>query len=212
MITSYKEMTLGLYQELQAVIKKHGGNDLECSPYIIALLSGKTTDEVLNLPVSQYSALADKAAFIFAAPPRVPVMDEYTVGGLRCVPTRDLAKITAAQYIDMMTYLQNPDPDLAEVLSAMLVPVGHAYNDGYDVAEVKEGLRELPIADALALERFFVGCAVKSAHDTLTYGMRRVRRKRLTMKRSKRKEVAALLTKAKRLSEVLRTLGDGLQQ
>lgn len=69
----------------------------------------------------------------------------------------DLSAITTAQYIDWSNYAKLPTiENLEKLLSVILVPVGHSYNDGYDISVVMNDINDnLSIVDALSLSNFF---------------------------------------------------------
>ncbi|MBQ2396802.1 MAG: hypothetical protein II304_07220 [Bacteroidales bacterium] len=60
-------------------------------------------------------------------------------------PAMDLTKITAAQFVDFQNYSKAKPMKFEDLLSVFIVPKGREYNDGYDMAEVKEDILDMPI-------------------------------------------------------------------
>lgn len=87
------------------------------------------------------------------------VNDVYILNGKRYILTNDLSKITTAQYIDYMNYI-NSGVDINtynNFLAIFFVPEGHEYNDGYNLNEVKNNIDNyLSIVDATSIAGFFL--------------------------------------------------------
>ena len=106
MIDNYNEMPLGLFLRIDAILRERAGDEVGTQVGIIALLTGKTEDEVLNLPLAEYSDLAGKTAFLTNhCEPRE--IDTAAPGWNGLTPTLDFTKITTAQYIDFQTFAKD---------------------------------------------------------------------------------------------------------
>ena len=214
MIQSYKELTINKYLEIRQILKEDGG-ELNIQSRILACLNDTDVDSILNLSLTKYNDLAVKSAFLMEKPKldgRIP--GKLNINGRECYITKDIKKLTAAQYIDYQTWTSQEDQDryLPNVLACFIVPVGCAYNDGYDVNEIAEWIGDnLSIVDGLNICFFFRKKYLKSIKLTVTF-------LELTMKRMARKEkipeAKEKMTEAKReLTELRRLLqqnGDGL--
>ena len=182
MIDNYKDLKIGKYLEILEACKA-GGDELETQVTLIAALSGKTETEILNMPISEYSALARSASFLTKAPelPEKPAK-AYEVGGFRLVPVMDAGKITTAQYIDFQTLAKQKDSKVVEILSCLLVPEGKRYNEGYDIADVQKAIREdMSVADAMGAYAFFLESCKKSTRATLYCSAVKVARKKMPL-------------------------------
>lgn len=204
-IDNYRDLPLGLYEQICAVRREE---DIDYQIAVLALLTGQTERDILDLPIGDYSRLAKKAAFLYTAPeadtlPRVA--DAYKVNGWELIPTKDLRKITAAQYIDFQEYTKKPDEaaNLAPILSCFLIPRGCKYNDGYDVLEVQTAIRELSVADVLAVSAFFFRQYAALMLDTRTSLERLASRERNPGKR------AELEARMERMREMWKRLTAG---
>lgn len=168
MIDNYNDLKIGKYLEILDTCKV-GGDELDTQVKLIAALSGKTEAEILNMPITEYSAMARSASFLSRAPelPEKPAK-VYEVGGFRLVPVMDAGKITAAQYIDFQTLAKQKDGKVVEILSCLLVPEGKRYNEGYDIADVQKAIREeMSVADAMGTYAFFLNSCRKLTRASL---------------------------------------------
>ena len=101
----------------------------------------------------------------------------YRLGDLVLVPTQDLTKITAAQYIDFQTLSQEGEEKTVELCSVFLIPKGHKYADGYDIADVQDAIRRhLSVQDVVTLAAFFLRKYAESIVSSLTFCKREIRR------------------------------------
>lgn len=206
-IDSYKTLPLGTYLEILDAQKIT--EDLERQVKVISLLSGLTESEVLNLPIMDYREMAGKSLFLTKSPDRYPrPADKYQVGGFTLIPTKDLAKITTAQYIDFQHFAPGGDATLAETLSCFLVPEGKNYNDGYDIVEVHNAIKSyLMVWDALGLLAFFLSKLAGLMRVT-QISLSRLKRKKMLSKEQEAK--IGMLTEAAQAARMaLRTNGVG---
>lgn len=200
MITGYDKMPFAMYQRLMAITEQYE-NESERNLAIIAELSGESEEYLLDLPLDEFNRYVKGASFLLHAPKLPKIRSEYKVGKFTLVPTIKTSQMTAGQYIDFQTYAKEGDSRIIEMLSCLLVPKGHKYNNGYDVEEVQRACKDhLSTLEIVALISFFSACSVKSiAHSLSCLGLRMPRAERRTMRESKKKVMRFL------------TNGDGLQ-
>lgn len=200
-IDSYARLPMGTYLDIQAVNADETREDVDKQVGIIALLTNKSEREILTMPLADYRELAAAAEFL-GEQPRIPhrIADAYVCGDFKLKPTRDLTKITTAQYIDFQTFAPEGEAKAVELLSVFLVPEGLAYNDGYDIAEVQAAIRaNLTVLDALALTAFFLRRYAALIKATETSLSRRIRKERNKAKREKIETAMERLRRAKSL-------------
>jgi len=147
-------MTLQMYEHLSKIAESDT-DDIEKQIQMVSVLTGKTTKEVEDLPISVYHDLAKKTVFLM----REPAIEQIKSNTVKInervyVITNDVTKITTAQYIDFQEYMKQ-GKNLANVLSTLLVPKGEKYGDA-DFLEVKKDIERLPICTALGLYAFFL--------------------------------------------------------
>lgn len=165
MVTSYKEMTLQMYEHLSKIAGSDT-DDIDKQIQMVSVLTGKSVKEVEDLPISEYHSLAKKTVFLM----REPAVEQIKSNTVKInervyVITNDVTKITTAQYIDFQEYMKQ-GKNLANVLSTLLVPKGEKYGEA-DFLEVKKDIERLPICTALGLNAFFLQRFAKLIANTL---------------------------------------------
>ena len=201
-VDSFAALPVGTWLEILAVNEDPARDDLDKQVGTIALLTGRTEREILNLPIQDYRELAGKAAFLGVPPARLPrAASSYKAGDFTLIPSVQFDKLTTAQYIDFQTFLPEGDRRIVELLSVALVPKGKKYNDGYDIAEVQQAIRaDITVEQALSLAAFFLtrsAALIKTTRSSL-YRWRR--------QEKDPKKKAALTQKLEVLETLARTL------
>lgn len=171
MIDNYRNLPVGKWLEILELSKDENVDALEQQVKTIAILTGLTEDEVLDLPIMEYKSLAAKTKFLEKDyDGKLQIAKSYGLNGMELIPVKDFNKITTAQYVDYQTFSKEGDMYLVQTLSTLLVPKGKKYNDGYDMDAVQQAIREnLSVADVLSLYAFFLTKWVKSIKDSQTY-------------------------------------------
>lgn len=206
MITSYKQLPVGLYLDICEASQDASMDELAKQVRILALLSGTTDDEILNMPIADYQRAVVASDFLQREyQPSGRCASSYKVGGYDLRPFADWTKMTAAQFIDYQTYAgKGTEPHIVEIVSVVLVPAGKKYGDGYDVADVQRAIRDnLSVADVLDIVAFFFSQYAAFLKDSLTY----LKRRALRMKDGTEKETA--LKQVRLMEARLRSLGGG---
>ena len=180
MITSYEQLPIGAYARIMAALEDTALSDNEKHLALIGVLTGLTRDELLDEPLEVFREQTAAAGFVLVYPQAHKVQDAYTLRGVRYLPTIKERKMTAGQFIDW-NEIAGTDGDTPEkwarLLSVVLVPEGHTYGNGYDIAEVQEAIgAELCVLDAVALRAFFFALCELSVTDTLPYLERAMRK------------------------------------
>ena len=206
MITSYKQLPVGLYLDICEASQDASMDELAKQVRILALLSGVTDDQILNMPIADYQRAVVASDFLQREyQPSGRCASSYKVGGYDLRPFADWTKMTAAQFIDYQTYAgKGTEPHIVEIVSVVLVPAGKKYGDGYDVADVQRAIREnLSVADVLDIVAFFFSQYAAFLKDSLTY----LKRRALRMKDGTEKETA--LKQVRLMEARLQSLGGG---
>jgi len=183
MINDFAHLTLGAMQRLADIPEDLDPLDRQVA--ILAVLSGCTEDEILALPLAEYSRRVAASRFLDDdLPARVP-QRSYTCGDFELIPVRDFSKITTAQFVDFKTFAdraQGGRRDLsAELLSCLMVPKGRDYCDGYDPVDVQAAIRDhLRADDAVALSAFFLASWMRLSKAILTSSRRLAKRRKAT--------------------------------
>lgn len=211
MIDNFQDLTLGAMLRLAAIPEDQDPLDRQVA--ILAVLSGCTEDDILQLPLAEYSRRVAASRFLDNdLPTRIP-QRSYKVGAYELAPVRDFKHITTAQFVDFKTFADQAAGDekrlsglTVELLSCMMVPKGHAYCDDYDPVDVQAAIRDhLRADDAVALSAFFLSRWMRYSEAILTSSRRIARR-------SKRKDLLRKIGTLRQMRKALThtpTSGDG---
>jgi len=206
MIKSYNELPVGKYLEIRDLLKEER-EDIDLQVSILSVLSDLDENEVLNLPIGEYSKLVRESNFLSVKPQfKAKAPDTIQLNGVKYNVCKRGDKMTAGQYIDYQTYMKMDDPDskLAEVLSIFLIPEGKKYNENYDIEDVQEAIREyLPINMAMGICFFLRKRSLQLLSSTLI--SLRWMMKLMRMK-ERNKETKELLLEAEKRIAVLEDL------
>ena len=128
-IDSYNKLTLAQYRKIQEIQKDDTLDDIDRHTRILSVLTGVAEDELMHLPLPEYTELSAKAKFLSAEGFQAGRMaKKYIIGGMELIPVTDFRKLETCQYIDFQTFAPDLDKHLVEFLSVILVPKGHRYN------------------------------------------------------------------------------------
>lgn len=180
MINSFDKMSLPLFYEVKEILDADLDMlDLEVN--LIALLSNKTQDEVLNMDLDKFSSMTKELSFLSEGiTPKTPEM-KYRIDGMTLKVQINPDDMTVAQYVDYNTYMQMEDglERTLGLLSVFLIPKGKKYGE-YDINEVKVRLRKMTIVDVTDLSAFFLEWfkeLTKATHIYLTKKMEKMKAK-----------------------------------
>lgn len=184
MITSYEELPIGQCVRLYKANEIE--DDLDKVAEILAILTGKTADEVLAMPIFEFKELQRQAAWVWDDPQAAKPKERYIIGGVPCRLTQSVGAMTAAQFIDFQNCATN-DGGIVDVLAVALVPEGKTYGNGYDYDRFKQDIADtLMTPDALAILPFFVASLLKSCATALSSSGKILRKQ---ARQSKNKEM-----------------------
>lgn len=170
MIENFKQMPIAVYEKLLE-IDKTIEDDTDKLVARVCVVTGKSEDEINAMTALAFGVLASQLAFLNNPIPEVEIRKRYDIGGFKLVPTKDIFKMTTAQFVDFTNFAKQTD-NFVEILSCFLVPAGKRYHDGYDAKEVQEAIRtEMSIADANALYVFFFRRLLSSLRAILLYSV-----------------------------------------
>jgi hypothetical protein len=151
-IDSWQKVSVAQYGRMVELQKEHPTDSVY---YIIEELYG--IDDAQALPLQEFSTL-QAALRSFSEDPiaeaKLTGSATYTINGrvyeVDCVP----GNFTAGQYVDFTNYVKN-GAGLEDILSVVVLPKGHRYNDGYDMQQAREDIGCLPCTVGFAVVRFF---------------------------------------------------------
>lgn len=165
----WESITLGEYLEITSILQAKETKLFSKENEILKILTGEREFNFTSLGINDFNRLVAEASFLSTEIPTEGVKLEYNINGKKfkaCVKD-DL--ITTAQFIDLNTLLQK-ELNISDIISILLVPKGHEYNDGYDMVEHKNYLENnMKIIDVNAISFFFLFLAQIQLNNTNLY-------------------------------------------
>lgn len=166
-MATWKDITIEKNDMIMGLQAKNLG-EIDLIASTIAVLDGVTVKEVEELPYAVLLLKARGLRFLQQSPIASIVKRKYKIDGKTYIPTLNPAELTTAQYIDFQVRATEAPHDLAGLLSVILIPEGHKYNEGYSSDEVREAIyKNFPIEDAMGLSAFFFALWKKSTRRLL---------------------------------------------
>lgn len=212
MIKSFDELSIKKYREL---IELEKIDDTEYGLQILSILSDIEIDELLDMPLDDFTKLMGQTKFIYGNVERMDYKKlgkKITINGKEYRLVKNARDLSAGQYIDYKAYIQRENfwKMLPYILTIFLIPEGYKYNNGYDVVELANEFDEhLNLPTALTISDFFLHqstLSIKSSVTSLKWMMKRM------MKREKNQEmkekIQSCLEQLESLQNLLR-VGDG---
>ena len=142
------DVTLLQFNKLQEILEVE--DDLERVVLVSELILG---DKITDLPLKEYNEAVKKLDFLKEPIPDKNPPHKIEVNGRKYYLDCLLGNVTTAQYIDYINHAK--DNDIAKMLSVFMIPVGHKYNDGYDMMQVINDINDIPIPVVNSAAFFF---------------------------------------------------------
>lgn len=180
------------YYEITDVLNS-SRSDLEKEVSLIAIITDLSEEEVYDLPLSDYSAYASKLVFLNKFTYPQWKKKDIKLPSFDCKVIDDISTLNVTQYIDFQSFVSSPLRDSYDkLLSIIIIPKGHKYNDNYDITVLQKELREyLGWPEVQSLLDFFIRVSVRSLEHSLKYYNRKMKKEKDP---EKRKEMETVLT------------------
>ena len=88
-------------------------------------------------------------------PTNEKLKDTYIINQREYNSNINLTQMTTAQFVDYQNYSKENPVDISKCLSVFIIPKGHTYNDGYDLKQVQEDIKDLDMVTINTLAFFF---------------------------------------------------------
>ena len=170
-IDSFNKLTLGKYDEIKTISQDETLEEVDRVVGIISVLTDVSEEEILHLPIQEFTELSSKIGFLSSEGFQGQRMaKQYKVGEWELIPVTDYRKLETCQYIDFKTYAGDLDNHMVELISVLLVPKGHRYNEGYDILEVQQAIRDgMTVTEGVSVVTFFLTLFKGLIKDSLDY-------------------------------------------
>ena len=203
-MATWKDISIEKYGKI-AALQESGLGEIDLIAAVISIIDGSTVKEVEEIPYGTLLLKARGLRFLQSDPIPSIVKKSYNLNGVKYIPTLNPAELTTAQYIDFQVRATQDAEDLAGLLSVLLIPEGHKYNEGYSADQVKEDINKfLPIEDAMGLSSFFFYLWKKSIRRLLRESKRTLRQ--LKRKRKPTEAEKSLIETTEKMIETIKTL------
>lgn len=88
-------------------------------------------------------------------PTNEKLKETYTINQREYNSNINLTQMTTAQFVDYQNYSKLNPVDISKCLSVFVIPKGHTYNDGYDLQQVQDDIKDLDMVTINTLAFFF---------------------------------------------------------
>lgn len=169
---TWNDINIKKFKEINKIIKDETLTDVEKEISLISIIFNLDEDSLYDMDLQTLKTYSAQIAFINTFEPdygKCPKIEK--IGDVEVSVDYNLSHFTVAQYIDFMANIQSKEPDIARLLSCILIPKGKKYNTDYDLeAFIKQIEINLNIYDAESMLFFYIVESLrllKHSHRTL---------------------------------------------
>lgn len=147
---NWYNVNLRQYLKLQDIVN-NVKDETEQALSIAEIILG---EEVMGLPITEFNKKVKLDLSFMSEPiPEAIPPKNLEVNGRKYTVDCLLGRISTAQYVDFQNHLKSGNT--AAVLSVFIIPKGHKYNDGYDMLQVIDDIKSIPIPIVNSISFFF---------------------------------------------------------
>ena len=205
---NWNEMPLKLWQDEQEILKDQETDTVDKNVRLVALMYGLSEEEAYNTELNTFSEMLDGIGWLSQLPNVPKVAPAYNLNGNVYDVTLNPQKVTTAQYIDFKSFNLDDASKIHLILSTVMIPKGHKYNDGYDIESVQQDILDyLRVPHALAIVRFFFQyykALTLNSLLSLTQSLKKEARR--TKDREKRNQIQIQIKKTEELARMFGSL------
>ena len=148
---NWKDITLRQFNKIQDLLQEI---DEYTTLNIIDVLYGVDSADMPAMEVmNKYAHSLD--FLTTTIPTNEKLKDTYTINQREYNSNINLTQMTTAQFVDYQNYSKENPVDISKCLSVFVIPKGHTYNDGYDLKQVQEDIKDLDMVTINTLAFFF---------------------------------------------------------
>lgn len=144
------DVSLQQFKELQKIEEEITDID-ELATRRMSVVLG---EDVEQLTIPEFVEKTKDCEFLATQIPTAKIKKKYTINGRSYIPQLNPFEMSMGQYIDFKN-MQGVKADWEQLLTIILIPENHKYNDGYDLEQAKKDFLNLPIPDIMAIANFF---------------------------------------------------------
>ena len=148
---TWKDITLRQFNKIQDLLQEI---DEYTTLNIIDVLYDVDSADMPAMEVM--NKYAHSLAFLMTTiPTNEKLKETYTINQREYNSNINLIQMTTAQFVDYQNYSKENPVDISKCLSVFIIPKGHTYNDGYDLKQVQEDIKDLDMVTINTLAFFF---------------------------------------------------------
>ena len=148
---TWKDITLRQFNKIQDLLQ-------EIDEYTTLNIIDVLYDvDSANLPAMEVmNKYAHSLDFLMTTiPTNEKLKETYTINQREYNSNINLTQMTTAQFVDYQNYTKENPVDISKCLSVFIIPKGHTYNDGYDLKQVQDDIKDLDMVTINTLAFFF---------------------------------------------------------
>lgn len=138
---SFNELPIGKYFQIKEELTDIT-DEQERVFTLIAVLCDVEVEDVYKSPMKELSALINEIKWFSEPVKPTKAPRRIKLGDFILKPSYDVKNINVQQYIDYSIFSKDREKFYVENLCTFLIPEGKVYNDGYDIVEVQNVVRE----------------------------------------------------------------------
>lgn len=160
---SWENITLEKFLEIQAIKEL---DPINITAQIIKILFNIEHPE--ELQYTEFLKYSEDLKFLNKEIKRVPLKDTYQINNTTYRLENNVMTFMTQQVIDWRNYSKEEN-NLHKLLSVVLVPKDHKYNDGYNIEKVQNDMLDLDMSTVISLMDFFQKCWRQFIKVSVTY-------------------------------------------
>lgn len=185
---TWYDVTLNQFEKLQKCLEIEDKTEQMIS--VAEVLLG---DDITNLPIKEFNDNVKQLSFLNEEmPTKNHPPKKVEINGRKYFMDCLLGNITTAQYVDYTNH--SVSGDVSKMLSVFVIPEGHKYNDGYDMLQVIEDIRCLPIPVVNTTAFFFSKQLNKFMEIFQHYSIRKIKKAKIA--KNQKEELIKLMEKS----------------
>lgn len=166
---SWDKISIQKYYDILDILNDNESDDITKNVKLVSLILDKDEDEVWEMSLPDAGKLISRLNFLnkFQLSERPNV--KISLPGYELEVMKDTTSMTVAQYFDYQQFIKMPlRESLEKILSVFLIPKGKKYNEGYDIVDLQNVIRNhLPFVIAQSLLGFMLRESVISLNRSL---------------------------------------------
>lgn len=148
---TWKDITLRQFNKIQDLLQEI---DEYTTLNIIDVIYGVDSSDMPAMEVmNKYAHSLD--FLMTTIPTNEKLKETYTINQREYNSNINLTQMTTAQFVDYQNYSKENPVDISKCLSVFIIPKGHTYNDGYDLKQVQDDIKDLDMVTINTLAFFF---------------------------------------------------------